>query len=178
MRRFLPTIGSIAVAAALTVCTALPATAEDRLDKPGSWVPWSQLALTTDKEVVVASWVPWSELGSDTNAVWTVASKVERPSVTMGADRPDRASHPITLAAETEEIDVIALPVDPQIANAADQVLPGAMTPIEDALRSLRSVALRDPRITAVLRDKGVSVDDVIGVVHTDEALTVIVGDA
>jgi hypothetical protein len=177
MRRLLPTLGTLAAAAALTAGFALPSMAHDRMTKPG-WVPWPEFALTmADHQPKPASWVPWSRIGTDADLVWTVADNVGKPSAITRADRLDRESRPLSVAAQSEEIDVIVLPVDPQIAEA-DEVMPGAMTAIDDALRSLRSVALHDPRIAAVLHDEGVTADDVIGVVRTGDALTVIVGNA
>lgn len=169
MRRYLPSLGTLAAAAMLTVGIMAPGAAEDSTVRPNGWIPWSQLTRAgVDGRAGFTTWVPWAKIETDADSVWKVAEKVGKPA----AARLDRASRPLSIAAQGEEIDVIAIAVNPQIAKA-----PATPAVIDDALRSLRTAADSDPRITAALRERGVTADDVIGVVRTDGALNIIIGD-
>jgi hypothetical protein len=151
--------------------------AQDRGGRTVGWVPWADLAgPTAVREAARDGWFPWSQIGTEADMVWSMAEKVTKPAPGMDAGRLDRATRPVAVAAQSAEIEIVELPVDAAIAEA-DALLPEAMTAIDDAIRVLRSVAVRDPRVAAALRQEGVSPDEVIGMVRSGGALTVIAGE-
>ena len=80
-------------------------------------------------------------------------------------------------AAQALPVSVVPVEVDP-VTLKAPGVLASALPPLEDALAAIRVVVEDDPVLLGTLRARGLSAEDVVGLSHSRDGITLFVRNA
>lgn len=146
----LRSIASFATACACALMLATPTAAENGAGGAlSSWVPWDNLEAAASEA--------WARAGNRAKAVsraeTRAGGKIARPAVDG-----------------LRAVSVIEVPIAARAAETTGFV--------KDAILSIRSAVENDPRVSAVLRAKGIDAKEVLGAVkNPGGSVTVFVGD-